>query len=453
MKEITPLSKENRKAKIAEIISDDNNKVEGMGRRILYGSDGMKSFPAYKIPIDCIVYNPYNGRIASRVKTYEKEYHKLNPENTTDKKIIEKFLWESDKRRNEITLEDIVNYGQNIPGVITRDGLIADGNRRASILNRICENTEKYDIEKRNRCSYFIAVVLPDKPISTQDLLKLELNIQLADPVLEYNSIEKYLKCAQLKENNFDDEEIRELMHFTTKAKVKEALDVKKLMDEYLEFFGYDGIYTCLDKSEDLFLGLRSTIEKIKQGKPGKEYDWSPDEDLDVNDLKIASFNYIRYYLNQNRAEKDVNNLTEKTYRYVTGANKNNSFFCNQKAWQVYIHNTANRLREINENENSLEEFRKKYNGSKVEDIIISKDKEWSNKVHPIISEGFGKSKEIVENTSRRNEPEELIKKATNTIESIDADNDAFKTENVYELLKKLNSTIWHLMQKNKGKE
>ena len=60
---------------------------------------------AYEIPMEYLVYNPYNGRIGSVVKSYERQNHQLNPEDPDDVKIIEKFLWDSKPDANKKTKE------------------------------------------------------------------------------------------------------------------------------------------------------------------------------------------------------------------------------------------------------------------------------------------------------------------------------------------------------------
>ena len=71
-----------------------------------------KRFDAYQIPIEFLIYNPYNGRIGSFVKSYEVEHGKINPETEEGEKIIEHFLLESKKNRNDLllTLKGEVSY-------------------------------------------------------------------------------------------------------------------------------------------------------------------------------------------------------------------------------------------------------------------------------------------------------------------------------------------------------
>jgi hypothetical protein len=74
--------------------------------------------------------------------------------------IIEKLLFESNEARNKRTKADLEKYGQKKVGIITRDGVIIDGNRRATLLNQI------------DKFGYFRAIILD--VTSTQDPLEIE---------------------------------------------------------------------------------------------------------------------------------------------------------------------------------------------------------------------------------------------------------------------------------------
>ena len=55
----------------------------------------VKPFDVYRIPLKYLIYNKYNGRIGTSVKSYEAQHGGLNPEEEDDVKVIEKFLWNS----------------------------------------------------------------------------------------------------------------------------------------------------------------------------------------------------------------------------------------------------------------------------------------------------------------------------------------------------------------------
>ena len=85
------------------------------GIRIPYKGDILK-LNAYQIPLEYLIYNKYNGRIASLVKSFEKQSDRiLNAENEDDAKILEDFLWESKKDRNKHTMIDLKKNKPNRP--------------------------------------------------------------------------------------------------------------------------------------------------------------------------------------------------------------------------------------------------------------------------------------------------------------------------------------------------
>ncbi|MFP4487017.1 MAG: hypothetical protein ACLFOC_08640, partial [Campylobacterales bacterium] len=52
-----------------------------------------RKLPVYEIDLDYVIYNQYNGRIASQVKSYEIETgYELDPTNSEDINKIEDFL-------------------------------------------------------------------------------------------------------------------------------------------------------------------------------------------------------------------------------------------------------------------------------------------------------------------------------------------------------------------------
>ena len=99
-----------RKAKLKEF-TDNPSKACRTGIPIMYHGK-IITLDAFAIPLEYLVYNPYNGRIGSVVKSYERQNHQLNPENPTDKQIIEQFLWDSKPEANKKTKERLLKEHQ-----------------------------------------------------------------------------------------------------------------------------------------------------------------------------------------------------------------------------------------------------------------------------------------------------------------------------------------------------
>ena len=153
------MNAEERKAKLKEF-TDHPEKAVRTGIPIMYHGQ-RRTFPAYEIPLEYLVYNPYNGRIGSVVKSYERQNHQIDPEDPQDKLLIEKFLWESKVDANKKTKERLLKEHQEKHGIVTADGIIIDGNRRASLLNKIMAD-DSIPFNEKSHCQYFVAIILPE---------------------------------------------------------------------------------------------------------------------------------------------------------------------------------------------------------------------------------------------------------------------------------------------------
>lgn len=124
-----------RKAKLEEIKTNQlNQAMTGIPLRY---KGTTRTEIVWRIPLDYLIYNKYNGRIGSDVLSYEKQNGELNAELDSDREIIETFLYESKVDRNKTTMESLLKIGQQRYGIVTSDGIIVDGNRRAMLLNRL----------------------------------------------------------------------------------------------------------------------------------------------------------------------------------------------------------------------------------------------------------------------------------------------------------------------------
>ena len=275
---------EQRRTKLAEI-RDNESCVTSTGIPLRYRGE-TRYERVYQIPLEFLVYNKYNGRISSRVKAYERQNHELNAEDDADCAIIEDMLWKSKEDRNKKTMKDLVENGQIRHGIVTTDGVIIDGNRRASLLSCAYRERNKHGWSAQNaeRCLYFNSIILPEDA-TPRDIQQLETTYQMGeDDKLDYNPIEKYLKCQDLKEVGFDEKQIAEMMDEFV-ADIRKWLRTLELMDDYLNYREYQDMYPMLDHVEDYFLslskGLRDWSEQSSLAKSEWEY-----TDTDIDDLE-----------------------------------------------------------------------------------------------------------------------------------------------------------------------
>lgn len=420
-----------RKQAIAEYISRTEPAMTGI--KIMYHGE-RKTFPAYLIPLDLLVYNPYNGRIGSVVKSYERQNHKINNEDPEDIVLIEKFLWESKIEANKKTMQSLLDDHQEKYGIITAEGVIIDGNRRASLLNRIRKD-DTIDPLKKQHCEYFLAIVLPidaDK----KEILRLETTYQMGeDAKVDYNPIEKYLKCQDLQEAGFTTREIARFMG-DTETNVKMYLAVLQLMNEYLENYGYTGMYTVLPSTnEDSFQKLNGALKGYRAGNVSCMWDFDPE--LDTTDLKLIAFDYIRAGFDQTRFRDII--------RKPTASTPAASFFGCKDIWEAFRERHFSQIDPVTDAEESVESILQ--NADPEDDVarlLRKRDNAWKGKVHTAIEENFGKSSEKLRNKQEADNPLKLLQKALDTLNDIDTSQQTFQEDpQVLECIREIGRIVW----------
>lgn len=303
----------------------------------------------YKIPLENLIYNKYNGRIKSIVKSYESGLgRELDSKNEKDSRIIESFLYDSAEYRNEKTLQSLKDYGQQEVGIVTKDMIIIDGNRRASLLKKLHRES--------NGVPYFRAIILADNlEEKALEIIKLETNYQMGvDNKVEYKPIEKYLRCQELVYvYQMEISEVAKLMS-EKPARINQWLEILRLMDEYLKYLGSPNVYTRLDKTEGHFVDLFNYSNKYSSQSNSK-----------VDELKRVYFDYIRLGLPVQRLR-------------VLGNPKNSmSLFSIDNYWQSFYTKHI----EITENNSTtnFKELKTKYPEKSNEEIFIKLDYDYKS--------------------------------------------------------------------------
>lgn len=400
-----------RKAKLKEF-TDHPETACRTGIPITYHG-GIITLNAYAIPLEYLVYNPYNGRIGSVVKSYERQNHTLDPEDEDDKALIEKFLWESKIDANKKTKERLLKEHQQKHGIVTADGIIIDGNRRASLLSNIMSDTN-IPYNEKSHCRYFIAIILPEDA-DKKEILALETTYQMGeDAKVDYNPIEKYLKCKDLKDEGFTDDDIAGMMD-SKRGEIRTMLSALRLMDDYLDEYGYSGMYTQLDKNEDSFLKLDSALKKYKAGVPSM---WAYDPDADVADLKLIAFDYIRASFEQA--------LFRNIITAPTAKKPASSFFAKQEVWEQFRDNHFAVTDEIEED--SVEDIMAT-NPPDLGRALKARDKKWKQKVDDEFGDNYVQSLDKLNNHANAAKPLQQLIKACQALEVVDVDQPGFTEE------------------------
>lgn len=390
----------------------------------------------YTIPLDVLIYNKYNGRIASHVKSFERQFRELDPANSGDHLIIDDFLYRSNSGRNKQTLDDLKKHEQLRYGVVTRDGVIIDGNRRAMLLGRIAK-------EDRNELpGHFLAVILDDRLADNQrEIMRLETTYQLGeDEKLGYNAIEKYLKVKDLQKMKFSNEEIAAMMSEPGPESIEKIAAIMRLMDRYLEMLNYEGIYTRLIETEGIFVDLHQYLTKYKNKTQLANWQY---DDQDLADLETIFFDLIRA-----RYAGDG-----KEYRDLGRPSKKESFFCNEQVWKEFRDFHFKTVDPITKAEKTVDQIRSDNAGKPLDELLRQRDKDWTEQVSPEIKKNFGKSIRHLEDVNAKNAPLELLRRAFGTLQNIDIEAEAFWGDHeVEKAVSELNSLTYEFKKAIKEK-
>lgn len=398
------------------------------GIRLPYKGED-REFSVFRIPLKYLVYNPYNGRIGTLVKTFEVKNHKLNPENPEDIKIIEDFLWKSKEDRNKKTMDSLMKYKQQQYGIVSRNGYIIDGNRRASLLNRIYKERTLHKGHNVDHCEYFNAVILDDDA-DQKEILRLETTYQMGmDEKLDYNPIEKYLKTREMLDLGYSENDIAGMMGEKT-ANIKKNLEILEIMDQYLDYHEYNNMYSLLDKREGPFVDLNSYIKAYKEKSGNAKTNWAPSEE-DISEMIQINFDYIR----AKYEGKDFRNIAQ-----ISRKNIPTSFFASHQVWDSFK-KSHDEILEVQEK--SVDEYIKNSSGNDISEILNSRDSEWTRKVSQLMKRNMGMSKRQLEDLQEADKPLELLIKVKKTLEMIDTTNESFKDEGIIEIVKEINSMLW----------
>jgi hypothetical protein len=411
-------------------------KREPYSHKDIYYQGQKRKLPVYQIDLDYLVYNQWNGRIASLVKSHFKETGvEIDATDPHGIELIERFLWRSNEPANQATEKSIFDQGQNEYGIVTRDGVVIDGNRRSMILKRVAK-------KKRESPVYFLGVVLNDTlDDNPKEIMRLETTYQMGeDAKVDYSPIEKYLKCKDLVSYGFTTGEIAKMMG-DSEPTIKEYLSIMGLMDDYLVKLGYSEIYTRLEKTEGAFVDLNNYLNRYKSGK-SKIIQWNY-EDSDLNDLKLIYFDYIRGIYNRSKTSSSESG-DSKDYRFIGQTSKKGSFFSNEDVWKKFRDSHFENVDKITDSEPDIESDRQQNPGMTLDEILKNRDVRWSKKVDSQLKRNMGLSREALDNLNKQNAPLELLESAKLKLDSINTEVAAFLEDKaVYDLIREINQMTY----------
>ncbi len=369
----------------------------------------------YEIDLQYLIYNRHNGRLEIEMATWEAE-DGIAQAPYTDKihETIEQFIWETNPQRNKQTSDDIREKGQLVPGIVTLDGVIIDGNRRALCL-------------ARNGQRFFDAVILPDRYDENEEwIVRLETQYQLGeDQKLEYGPLAKYLKVKRLQQllGDGSDEEIGKLMGLDGPGEVKRLRRIMELMDEYLDLIHCPGLYGLLKDvdggtKEGMFVDLYQDLVRFQGNTEAVE--WAYDKEIDLLELKTVHFDFIRFSGDFSGTEKDYRKISHE------GGGKK-SFFTKEDMWKSFCDAHRREVDPETARLGDLDAYIKRIPGHQTRlDAAKARDEEWKKTVGAKMKENFYRTKDRLRDVVEQVEPVRLLERAFNTLSRIDFETDSF---------------------------
>ena len=222
-----------------------------------------EDLPAYKIPLEMTFYNIKNGRFAAEYRDKVREHgRELDPTQATDSKEIQEMLLGLDRKASQELQQDLQKSGQMVPGIITHDGYVINGNRRRAVLERLVS-------QGQSKFAFIVVGILPPN-VSAKDLWIIEAGIQLSRNVqLDYGPINELLKFKEGMDAGLSAIEIADAIYGGFKEEdIKNKLEEYKLISQYLEFIHESGNFIRAKGIHEHFIDLRKILANFKKDDP-----------------------------------------------------------------------------------------------------------------------------------------------------------------------------------------
>lgn len=363
--------------KLGEPVSSKKLTIQGM----------TKIFDVYRIPIEHLIYNKKNGRIATYVSQFIDEGNEFPMgDNEAFNKIIEDYIEKSNPDALKKTKANIKIMSQTEPAVVLANGVVLDGNRRFTSLRQLSREGAGAEF------SYLEAVILANGNYTEKDIKRLELNLQHAvESKVDYNPIDRLVDIYRdlIEEGGtFSPEEYARETQMTLN-KVEEEIAIANLMVEYLDYVSQPlKFYIARDQKID---GPIREIYKILKSK---------NIDLDrIEDIKEFLF------LNILSLGGDISRRIREIRSVIEDGKLSTELFNELDESQI------------------LEDANDYFEDEKTKELVSSTkvlnlDKGIKTAITQV-TENYVESKKL---SNAQNQPVEMLKKAQNIIKEIDKD-------------------------------
>ena len=282
-------------ARHAQVIDEYIASTQCDAGRIMHAfqSDRYEAVKVYDLPRNLLRLNPSNGRFKAELDIIQEERKKknkpieLDPDNPEDAQVLQQMIKGKHPRNAERVgaykqLYDNIHEvaqktgtnGQEVPGLITYDGILVNGNRRWTIMENLASGHKKEPGEPLKYDKILVGRL--DKAVTRYELWKNEAKEQISQESREeYDYVNSALEIQRgydlLKDQGMNDkkakEEIAKTLYGKSRKDVEgyiEFLDVARI---FLEQIGKDEQYTYLQESGSDDQGIVTILQEVAKDR------------------------------------------------------------------------------------------------------------------------------------------------------------------------------------------
>jgi hypothetical protein len=255
---------------------------------------------------DVLLLNHDSFRLAGQLRDLDmRELVHSNPTSIESQQILERLLKSTSEYRT--ILDDLRLSGQANPGLITRDGLLINGNTRTVALREL--GVTGVDV-----------AVLPED-VTSQDFLDLEVEFQMRKLAhQEYTYSNQLLMISELSERGFSDVEIAKKMNWRKRGreKVSQALRILSMIDEIRALNPGQIPYSRFDAKKEHLINLDAEYQQVQQTDPtaANKLKWSRILAIFLgatkDQVRVIDEDFIQLHV-LNRVNEDSRELIEQS--------------------------------------------------------------------------------------------------------------------------------------------
>ena len=227
----------------------DDYKSQGSKRTLTIMFRGkLTSLPVITVPLKILLLNHNNNRLSAQLDSHPgKDAVNKNPTSAESQSALRKLLSETDEFK-DLKLQ-LKNLGQQEPGLVTRYGMLINGNTRLSAL---------LELEEEGNAKGIDVAVLPES-VTDGDLLDIEMTLQMTSLVhQDYSFTNELLLMKRYKDAGHSHKDLAKKMGWQRRGEKKaiQFLRILKVIEEVRAQSNSPLPYSVFDSKKQMLLDL-----------------------------------------------------------------------------------------------------------------------------------------------------------------------------------------------------